>query len=863
MPSPGLLNYLRCLLIPLLILGGMFTDATAVRAQPNTSAKKDSVRVSAGSNKKGELDKPINYSAKDSIIFNIRKNKVYLFRNAELHYGDIHLTAHYIEVDLTKKEIYATGGFDSMNRYTFLPVLKDGDESYTADSMRYNSQSKKGRVYGLRLKQDEAYIHLNKVLKQEDGSFVGQNGKITTCSDDHPHFYFNASKLKVVPNDKVFFGAANLVVEDIPTPLAVPFGIAPIKKGRRNGILFPGYGYNQANKTFYLQNLGYYRGLGPYADITLTTDAYLNGDMRLGMNTNFVKRYKFRSALGLNASWFGNGEEQTSPDYNRNLDFSVRGNFGFDSKFIPGTVLNGDVNIQTGNYNRLNSRNITNLAQNQFNSGINYQRNFLKNKLNLSAAARHSQNTADHSFRLELPSLSMGVPSITPFSNTAAPKVLKQLRLSYNMNFNNVLNTYDTILFSERGRDEFKKMQNGISHSLPVNTNFKMFKGILNVSPSFNYNETWYFRSTRQYLLNDTGKVQYRDTAGFHRLSSWSTSAGVSTNIYGTFTDLKSGKLRAIRHTITPTISFGYNPEISPEKNGWMRSYKDTSRTDSIVKYNIFEKGIYGSPSRGESGSIGFSVNNNLQAKKVVSLDSNGKEKLDKVNLIDALNIGGSYNFLADSFHWSDIRAGLNTSLMKIVNINMDANFSPYAVDENRRRINAYAWKYSRDPLHFKTFRTSINTRLSPETFKKKTQPEDAKFTGEEDDEEMEGIKSHPEEYYNFHIPWNLSLNYIIEYNNDIKEKKDRFSTNRIAINGEINITPEWKVGYNTGYDLLRKEVTPSQFTVSRNLHCWQIDFSWIPSGYGKQWVFTLRPKSTLLQDLKLNKRTLSNPAFF
>lgn len=827
----------------------------------DTSAKKDSLEVGLMPPKKGSLDKPIDYSASDSILFDIKKNKVYLYRDAELLYGDIHLTAYYIEVDLNKKEIYATGGPDSSGKYSFLPLLKDGDDQYTADSMRYNSESKKGRVYGLRLVQDEVYIHLSKVLKLPDGSFAGQSGKITTCNEDHPHFYFNASKIKVVPNNKVLFGPANLIVEDIPTPLAVPFGIAPIKKGRRNGILFPGYGYNQNNKTFFLQNLGYYRGLGKNADITISTDAYLNGDLRLGINTNYVKRYKFRSNLGLNASRFGNGEEITNPLYAKTLDFSIRGGFGFDSKLLPGTILNGDINIQTGNYNKLNSRSITNLAQNQFNSSINFSRNFFRNKLNLSTAARHSQNTADRSFKLELPSLSLGLPSITPFAETRTPKIMKQLRLSYNLNYNNILNTKDSILFSSKGRDEFKKMQTGMTHSLPINTNFKMFKGILNISPSFNYNETWYFKSGRQSLFNDTGELQYSEEVGFNRLSRWGFNTGISTNIYGTFTDLKIGKLRAIRHTIIPTFSVGYNPEISPEKKGWTRTYRD-EKNDTNIRYNIFDRSIYGAYNQSENGFVGFGINNNLQAKKAGSLDSTGKEKLEKVNLIDGLSIGGSYNMLADSFNWSNINAGMNTVLMKIVNINMDASFSPYGVNAQKKRVNEYAWKYNRELLHFQSFRTSINTKISPETFKK-TKSKNTNATAEDDDQELKDIHANPENYYNFNIPWTLAFNYIFEIDNNAIIKKDRLSTNRVAVSGEFSITPEWKIGYTSGYDMKRKEITSSQFTVTRNLHCWQIDFMWIPSGYGKQWVFTLRPKSGLLQDLKLNKRTLSNPAFF
>ncbi len=860
MPNLKPNSYLRYLLIIGLNLTAGVALAQPGRAQADTSIAIDSIKTGNPSKKSGGIDAPIEYNATDSIIFDIQKNKVYLFRDAKIHYGAIDLTAHYIEVDLNRKEIFATGGPDSNGRYSNLPILKDGDENYTADSMRYNSGSKKGRVYGLRLVQDDAYIHLNKVLKQDDGSFIGQNGKITTCSEDHPHFYFNATKIKVMPNNKALFGPANLVVEDIPTPLAVPFGLAPLKKGRQNGILFPGYGYNQANKSFYLQNLGYYTGLGENMDLAISTDAYLNGDVRLGVITNFVKRYKYRGNVGIDASYFANGEEKTSPQFSRNLDFRVRGDFAFDSKFIPGTVLNGNVNVQTGNFNRLNSRNLASIAQNQFNSGINYGRNFLKGKINTSASVRHSQNTADRSFRMELPSVSIGVPGISPFSKVRNLQLIQQLRVSYNLNFNNVLNTRDTLLFSPRGRDEFKKMQNGMSHSIPLSTNFKMFKGVLNLSPSLTYNEQWYFKSLiRQ---QDTGnKVIDRDSSGFWRMSKWAFNTGLSTNIYGTYKNLKTGKLRAIRHTITPTLSVGYNPKIDPIANGWTSTYLDTSGRDTFLRYNRFEKGIFSSFNQTESGYIGFGINNNVQAKKANGRDSLGKEKLEKLNLIDAFSVSGSYNLLADSFNFSDIALRMNTVLLKIFNINMDAGYSLYAYNEKMVRINEFSWNYNKKPLHFQNFRTTINTRLNPETFKKKKTADPRNKS--EDEAELEDVNKHKDDYFDFNIPWNLSLNYQFEYANNRLTPEDRLAANRISFSGDVNITPEWKIGFSSGYDLKRKELASSQFTVSRNLHCWQIDFQWIPSGFYKQWVFTLRPKSGLLQDLKLNKRAFSNPAFF
>jgi len=868
MYQQGIKNvFLLPMLIDLRVVAFFVITCTAGFTKGQTSKIKDSTRIEVAKPKSGGLDKPIDYKATDSIIFDIKRNKVFLFNQASLHYGDIDLTAYYIEVDLKKKEIYAKGGLDSNGKYGFLPILKDGNETYKADSMRYNSGSKKGRVYGLHLVQDEVHIHLTKVLKQSDGSFVGEHGQITTCDADQPHFYFNTSKIKVIPNNKVLFGSANLVVEDVPTPLAVPFGLAPIKKGRRNGILFPAYGYNYANKSFYLQKLGYYTGLGPNADLTLSTDAYLNGDLRAGIASNFIKRYKYRGSINFNASRFGNGTERTSPGFTRNLDFSLGSSFGFDSKYLPGTILNGDIHIQTGNFNRLNSRDLAGFSQNQFNSSINFGHNFLKNKITFNASARHSQNTQTHSFRLELPNVVVGVPRITPFAKNGTSKWYQQIGVGYNMNFSNVLNTIDTILFSSRGRDEFKNLQNGINHSLSTGTTFKLLQGTINVSPTFNYSEKWYFSTIKKSWDTANRREIVANEQGFYRMQQYNAAASISTNIYGTFQNLNTGKLRAIRHTITPSVSVGYAPEINPEKLGWVRGYfNDTAKTKNLVTYNIFEKGINGYYNQMESGSIGFSISNNLQGKKVVSIDSNGKEKLDKFNIIDALNISGSYNLLADSFNLSDINTSLNTVLLQIFNITASAQFSPYAIDGKGRRLQEYQIKKDYSPLRFVNFNTSLNTQLNPEKFKRNKNGESKELNSKKGTvEELEALRKNNLDYYNFKIPWNINISYILDYNKDnsIRFGTPKLTTHRIAIGGDVNLTTEWKIGYQTGYDLVQKQIVASQFTISRNLHCWQLDFSWVPIGGNKNWVFTLRPKSSLLQDLKLNKRVYNNPALF
>jgi hypothetical protein len=429
------------------------------------------------------------------------------------------------------------------------------------------------------------------------------------------------------------------------------------------------------------------------------------------------------------------------------------------------------------------------------------------------------------------------------------------------MQFSNVINTKDSILFSRDYKQALQKTQSGINHSIPINTNIKLLNGIVNMSPSFNYRETWYLKATEKFM-DTAGVVQSREENGFYRLNNWDFNTGFTTNIYGTFQRNHAKKIKALRHTITPTISLGYQPKINAALRGWEQSYTDTG--GKSIRYNRFERGIYGGgQSQSESGYVGIGINNNLQGKKVVSTDSSGKEKLEKFNLIDQLSFNTRYNMVAEKFKWSDVQANFNTTLMKNFNITARSAFSLYQRDSLLKNVQRFLYEDRQAPLRMRNAGVSISTRLSPEMFKKKVQAENTKTLKPEDDPEKKDIQTKPDEYYHFDIPWSLAFTYVFDYNAEAKTRSQQIGSNRINISGDISLTPEWKIGYTTGYDLHNKEIASSQFTVSRNLHCWQIDFNWVPSGFAKQWTFSIRPKSGMLQDLKLNKRAFFNPVMF
>ena len=825
----------------------------------DTSTQGSTISDTTKSIKKNNLSSPILYKSEDSLTLNIESGLAKLYRKADVKFENTQLQSAYIEVRLSKKILYARGRFDSAGNYIEKPVFKDNGETYEADSMMYSSQTQKGKVFGLRLKQDEAYVQLKAVVKQPDGSFMGANGKLTTCDAEHPHFYLNTSKIKIMPNNKALFGPANMVFMGIPTPLALPFGLAPLQKGRRNGILMPNYGYFRSNRSFFLSNLGYYTALGQYADVQVSTDVFLNGDLRGKLQTNFTKRYHWRGNLSLQASRFGNGLDFAHPEYKKNLDYGIISQFNMDPKLFPGVTFNGNINIVTGDFNKRNATDVRSLNNNQFTSSINYGRNFLKNKVNLSASARHSQNTQTRDFRIELPNINLGVSSLTPFASKLKSNNnwYRQLRFGYTLNIANVLNTKDSLVFSEQFRNTFNSnLQSGFKHRIPISTNIKLFNGALNISPSLNYGEIWYHKAKIQRWDATNKKVQFTDSVGFFRIYDYSANANLNTNIYGTFNQLNWGQIKAIRHTITPSIGFSYRPEINAEEKGWVRNYLDSSGKQ--VKYNLFTGSLYGGNGQIGGGSLTYGISNNFQAKKLDKNDTTGKQ-FEKVNLIDQLSFNGNYNFFADSLNFSDINSTLNTVLFKQIRIGISSVHSFYSM-KNGRTINEFYWDEKNQPLRFRNASVSVNSRIKPDMFKSdskavKSKPKNA------DEEELEQVNNNPWNYFDFNIPWSLNFTYNLNYNAEMRNNASKITNNRITVNGDINITSEWKIAYQTGWDFNRKEIAGSQFTVVRSLHCWQLEFTFIPSGYGKQWLFSLRPKSPLLRDLKLNKTVTSNPA--
>lgn len=809
-------------------------------------------------NVKSSLDKMIDYHCTDSIFYDFKNGLIYLYGNAEIKYGDINLKAGLIVIDVKKQELFAKSLVDSNGKIKGRPVLTDNGDEYKGDSMRYNSKSKRGRVYGLRLQEGESYVQMEKVYKEEDGSFTGNRGKVTTCNDPHPHFYLLTRKIKVIPNKKVIFGPSNLVIEDVPTPAFLPFGLVPTTKSRKSGLIIPGTAFSSA-RGYGLNGIGYYLGINEYMDLTLTGDLFLNGSWAARGTTRYSKRYKFGGNFsGAYSKYFT--EDPVTLVKAAAPQLSLTWNHSVDPKAAKNLNFSANVNFQTGGYNQFNSTNFNNIVKNSYQSNVNLGKSFLNQKVNLNGVLSSRQNVADSSIYFNLPNINLSVQRITPFvgkDGINSGSLLENINLSYQSTMINDLKTSESRLFAKDGLiNELKRTNTVMKHSIPVSTNFKFWKKYVNVSPGVSYDEWWYFSSVNKYFTFQDTSTRTDTTKGFKRAWQYNTFVNLNTNLYGTFYFRKLGKIKGLRHTIQPNIGLSYVPQSN--------IYYGSVLTDSgrsLSRYSIFEntQGILGAPStQRKNAYLNFSLANIFQLK-VKSKDTANPYKY--VSPLDRLNLGGSYNLTADSFQLSAISLSSGMNILNRFNMSLSGSFDPYkviSVNGRERRVNEYVANgfsfNDRQLARFTNAQLYFSTSLSANDFKKgKDKKSGSAVSNDNNESEQLEMLKYPGNFYRYDIPWSIRFNYNLSYNRS--NFKNTFS-NQVNISGDINLSPEWKVIYSTGYDFNRKEISASSFGFERNLHCWALSFNWIPNGVVPSWNFTLRPKSGMLQDMKINKKS-------
>jgi lipopolysaccharide assembly outer membrane protein LptD (OstA) len=827
------------------------------------TTKKDSLKP-----KKAFLDGKIKRKAVDYEKLDQKKKLITLYNQAEVYYQDIELKSGIIVIDYQKDEVYAGRIKDSTGKYTQRPVFKQGANVVEPDSIRFNFKTKKALVWNSRSQQGEMNIKAAITKKENDSVYFMKGARFTTSKDiDNPEYYFQTDRVKLVPGKKVVVGLTNMVIADVPTPIALPFAFFPMTDKARSGLIIPTY--NDSNtRGFSLQNGGYYFALSDNYDLAVLGDYYTNGSYALRFESSYAKRYKFLGNVNIR---FENliQSERGYPDYSRANNYNIQWTHSKDGKSNPNSRFSASVNLGSSKFFRqsLNQVNVGSTLNNTLSSSISYSKTFNSvPQVNLSLTATHSQNTNTEQINMTLPTLQMSVDRIFPFAPKDGIKkgFFKNINLQYNLRGENRIATTDSLFFKS---EMFRDAKLGFQHSIPLSTNFKVFK-YFSASTSLNYNEVWYFKTIRKQYQATTNEVVNTEVQGFDAFRTYSFSAGLGTTIYGTFNFGEKKKIQAIRHVMRPNISYSYTPSFD--------KYYDTYDPDGsgtmLKDYTRFEGGIFGAPGKTMSNSVGFNLSNTFEAK-VTEKDST-KTEPKKIMLLNNLNFSTSYDITADSLRWAPMRVSGGTQILnQKMNINFAATLDPYAINNSGQRINTWNIDNGGSLFRMTSANMTLNYSFSSKDGKgeAKTNEQGRRNGGREDDlfgtntdlsdrrqsqfDQNEEEEKPPAEFFKYELPWDLTLAYSLTYSNARREQE--ITGNSVMISMNTDLTPKWKIGVSTGYDFVQKGVTFTQFRFERDLLSWRMDFNWVPFGDNAYWGFFIGIKSGVLSDIKWDRRSL------
>ena len=864
------------LLFPILTFGQTKNNSTTIINESDTSQTISKQLDSLKSD--SEIETTINYNAKDSIYYDLKTQIIKLYGNSSIDYGNINLKAHEIMVDWNKQTLDANFMRDSTGLKIGKPIFTENNQSYETDKITYNFNSKKAIISGIVTQLDDAYMQGEKVKKNELDELYIHDAKYTTCNLADPHFHIATKKLKVIPGKKVISGPFHLKFGNVPTPLGFIFGMFPQPKETVSGIIMPSYG-EEKRRGFYLREGGYYFAVSDYFDLRLTGDIYSKGSYGTTISTNYKKRYAYNGSLKFNYNKSKTGEIE-SPFESNDFSFSwthTPSSKGRSSRF------SSSVNFQTNSYNQNKNLVQSNFNQSinaQFNSNISYSKTFKGLPFNISSNLRHSQNVQNKKVNLTLPDLSYNMSRIYPFKNmgklgkTALGKISISHRFtgkieltngssSSSLNSINVINSSDSfnkqVDFNMGNINTIvDRSKIGGKHTIPISTSFNILK-FFTVSPSINYNEIWYLKKLN-YTYNEVENgVEIDTTNGFSRAWSYNTALSLSTRIYGTVF-FKKGKIKAIRHVITPEISLTYSPDFTQKKYGYYENIQinNEGETRLLSKYENF---LYGSPRIGSSASINFYIGNNLEMKVIDENDTISGTK--KIKIFENLSFSGNYNFLADSFQLSPIRFNTRTSFFKrLINVSLSGTIDPYAykldsISETnqiyQRRINELAIKNNQGLGSLAFINMALGMRFSAKDFQS-PEEKDEKESRFGTRREIDYINSNIAEYVDFDVPWSINASYNL--NRRKIGYNDPTITQTITMSGDISISEKTKISMRSGYDFKNKMLTQTSINATRDLHCWRIRFNWVPFGRFQSYNLSISAVSALLQDLKLEKRS-------
>ena len=817
--------------------------------------------------KKALLESKIKRKAVDYEKIDQKKKLITLYNQAEVYYEDIELKSGIIVIDYQKNEVYAGRIKDSTGKYTQLPVFKQGQNVVEPDSIRFNYKTKKALIWNSRTDQGEFKVKAEITKKENDSVYFMKRARFTTSKDiENPEYYFITDRVKLVPGKKVVVGFTNMVIADVPTPIVLPFAFFPMTEESRSGIIIPSYN-DTRQRGFSLQNGGYYFALSKNYDLAVLGDYYTNGSYAMRFESSYAKKYKFSGNVNVRFENLITSERGFS-DYSRTNIYNIQWSHSKDGKSNPNSRFSASVNLGSSKYfqQSVNQINVGSSLNNTLSSSISYSKTFnTVPQVNMSLTATHSQNTNTEQINMTLPTLQASMDRIFPFAPKDGVKkgFFKNINFQYNLRGENRIATTDSLFFKPQ---MFKDAKIGFQHSVPLSTNFKVFK-YFSASTALNYQEVWYLKTIKKEFDDTASEIVNTEVQGFDAFRTYSFSAGIGTTIYGTFNFGETKKIKAIRHVMRPNVSYSYTPSFS--------KYYDTYDSDgsgTILKdYTRFDGGIVGAPGKTMSNNVGFSLSNTFEAK-VTDRDST-KVEAKKIMLLNNLNFSTSYDITADSLRWSPLRVSGGTQIFKEkMNINFAATLDPYAINNTGSRVNTFNVDNGGSLFRMTSANMTLNYSFSSKDGDKTKKENDQgqKNGGREDDlfgtntdlsdrrqsqfDKDDGDEENAvTEFFKTKLPWDMNLAYSLTYSNSSRENK--IIGNSLMVSMNTDLTPKWKVGVSTGYDFVQKGVTFTQLRFERDLLSWRMDFNWVPFGDNSYWGFFIGIKSGVLSDIKYDKR--------
>ena len=808
----------------------------------------------------GGFTSSVKYTATDSIRFDHSNNVVFLYGKARIIYGDFQLDADYIRLDQKNNLAFAKGYTDpKTNRYSGRPIFKQGSEPpITTDSLVFNYKTKKGKSYGVFSDVEGGYLQARQFKKNEYDEGFFRRGIYSTCNLPHPHFGIHITR-GIVTDKQIVTGPAFLVIEDIPLPLGVPFGFFPKPNRRSGGLLFPTFG-DDAQRGFFMRDLGYYFGISDYWDMAVRGTLYSKGSYEASTQARYRKNYRYDGGFNLRYASTKSGVEGTEQFENPSKDFNITWNHSQSAEANPGTTFSASVNAGTGSYFRNTAAggtyNFDQLTRNSLSSNISYGKVFANGLFNFTSSLSHRQELEAGTISLELPTFSLNMTTISPFDSKnriGEQKWFQKITLGYSLQGSNSINTTEKQLF---GDDVFQKFRSGLQHNIPIALSLNVAK-YFQFNSGLQYNERWYLQTIRKQSNFFSNEALIDTVSGFSRAYEYSLNSGLSTKLFGR-KNFKRGKLEAIRHVLTPSVNFNYRPDFGADRFGY---YQSVITQSGISRYSVFESGIYGGPGFGRQAGIGFTIDNTIEGKRRATQDSTASTAVsDKIPILQNLTFSGNYNFAApvNQPKLSTINVSGRTALFKQkLGVNFNGVLDAYAIDSSGRGTPQFLIETGGGLARLANFGLSMDFSLNSTAMKRRNENIDQLNQGiqgatPQQAQELAMISKDPNAFVDFSIPWNVSAAYNLNYSNNGFQTS---ITNTLNFYGDFNLTPKWKIQYTSGYDFRLNQLSLTQISIYRDLHCWDLSARVVPFGQYRSYSVDLKVRASVLQDLKLSRR--------